>query len=294
MRALLEAMRPYQWVKNLLVFAPLVFAKQLLDPAAAWNAVLAFLAFCAAASGIYLVNDMHDLEADRAHPEKKHRPLPSGRLQVGLALPVSAVLIGVGITLSLVGEHPYWLPLGIYLAINVAYSWRLKHVVILDTMCVALGFLLRVYAGGDAVDEPVSGWLTLCTFFIALLLAFCKRRHELELLGQNSMEHRRTLADYSLPFLDQLIAPLGALTVMTYALYTVAPETQQKVPGNRLLFTVPFVVYGIFRYLYLVHIHAGGGNPTKLLLKDKATLINILLWFAVCVWAVYLGNQPTS
>jgi 4-hydroxybenzoate polyprenyltransferase len=296
MLPLLEALRPYQWVKNLLVFAPLVFAKRMLDPGAAWHAVLAFVAFCAVASGIYLLNDLKDVEGDRAHPEKKRRPLPSGRLRPGTAWLACGALVLAGLALAYTGVRPFHWPVAAYLVINVLYSFRLKHVVVLDTMCVASGFLLRVFTGGEAIGEPVSGWLTLCIFFVALLLAFCKRRHELVLLGEGSMEHRRSLDDYSLPFLDQLIAPLGALTVMTYAAYTVSHEAIEQFggsskEGSNLVYTVPFVVFGIFRYLYLVHIKVEGGNPTRLLLKDPPTLVNILLWFGVCVWVVYLRHS---
>ena len=294
MLPLLETLRPYQWVKNLLVFAPLVFARRMLDGEAALAAFLAFAAFCLVASSIYLLNDIVDIERDRKHPEKKLRPLPSGRLSVPVAWAAFFVVAASGFALAVFATvEPFWAPLAIYFAINIAYSFRLKHVVILDTMSIAIGFLLRVYTGGIAIAEPVSGWLTLCTFFVALLLAFCKRRHELSLLGEGSLEHRKTLDEYSLPFLDQLIAPLGALTVMTYALYTVSPQTQEKF-SDKLLFTVPFVVYGIFRYLYLVHIRAKGGNPTRLLLKDGPMLINILLWFAVSVWAVYFAKAAPS
>ncbi len=289
MPALLEALRPYQWVKNLLVFAPLVFARRMFDGVAVLQAAIGFAAFCLVASGIYLLNDLLDIEADRTHPEKKDRPLPSGRLSVGVAWGVLIVLEAVGLAVSGFAEHPFVLPLAVYLGINILYSYRLKHVVIVDTMCVAAGFLLRVHVGGLAIHEPVSGWLTLCTFFVALMLAFCKRRHELALLGEGSMQHRRALEHYSLPFLDQMIAPLGALTVMTYALYTVSPQTVAAFKTDKLVYTVPFVVYGIFRYLYLVHMRAEGGNPTKLLLKDKSMAVNIVLWLTVSVWIIYSG-----
>ena len=286
--ALLEALRPYQWVKNLLVFAPLVFARRMTDGPSVVQAVLAFAAFSLVASGIYLLNDLHDLENDRLHPRKKMRPLPSGRLPVawGAAALIACTLAG----LSLAAWRGFlWLPLA-YWVVNVLYSWRLKHLVILDAMCIAVGFLLRVYAGGVAIGVPVSGWLTLCTFFAALLLAFCKRRAELMLLGEDSPEHRRAIGQYSPQFLDQMIAPLGALTVLAYAAYTTSPEALRNFGEARahyLVFTVPFVVYGIFRYLYLVHMRAEGGDPTRLLLKDPPTLVNILCWFATSLWIVY-------
>ena len=285
---LIEALRPHQWVKNLLVFAPLVFARKLIDPAACLHAASAFVAFCAVASGIYLLNDLSDIDADKLHPEKKLRPLPSGRLSAGTAK-VTLVLLWIGgLALAFLGANWFHWPLGVYLVINIFYSLKLKQVVLLDTMCIALGFLLRIYSGAVAIGEEASPWLVLCTFFVALLLAFGKRRHELHLLGEGSLEHRKSLAEYSLPYLDQLIAPLGALTVMTYAMYTVSERTITEVT-DKLIFTVPFVVYGIFRYLYLVHMRAEGGNPTRLLLKDPPMFINIVLWLGVSVWAVYTG-----
>jgi len=286
--ALLEALRPYQWVKNLLVFAPLVFARRMTDGPSVVQALFAFAAFSLVASGIYLLNDLHDLENDRRHPRKRERPLPSGRLRVSLAVAALCACTGLGLGLS-AWRGFLGLPLA-YFAVNVLYSWKLKHLVILDAMCIAIGFLLRVYAGGIAIGVPVSGWLTLCTFFVALLLAFCKRRAELTLLGGDSEGHRRALGEYSPQFLDQMIAPLGALTVLAYAAYTASPEVLRNFGEARahyLVFTVPFVVYGVFRYLYLVHMRAEGGDPTRLLLKDPATLVNILGWFATSLWIVY-------
>lgn len=286
--ALVEALRPYQWVKNLLVFAPLVFARRLGAAESLLQACLAFVSFSLVASGIYILNDLHDLENDRRHPKKRSRPIASGRLprSAALAALLACTLVGLGLA---AWRGFLLLPLA-YWCVNLLYSWRLKHVVILDAMCIAAGFLLRVYAGGVAIGVPVSGWLTLCTFFVALLLAFCKRRAELVLLGERSAGHRRALEDYSPGFLDQMIAPLGALTVLAYAAYTTSPEAARNFGPERahlLVFTVPFVVYGIFRYLFLVHMRGEGGDPTRLLLRDVPTLVNIALWFATSVWIVY-------
>ncbi|MCB9892041.1 MAG: decaprenyl-phosphate phosphoribosyltransferase [Planctomycetes bacterium] len=289
MKALLEAIRPVQWVKNLLVFAPLVFSKHLFDATAATHAVIAFSAFCLVASSIYLFNDLFDVERDREHPQKRNRPLASGRLSIGVARAAFVILAMSGIAIGVLAPLQFYVPITVYFALNIAYSVRLKHVAIIDTMCIAIGFVLRVLTGGLAIGQPVSGWLILCTFFIALMLAFCKRRHEISLLGVDSSSHRRALDDYSLHFLDQLIAPLGALTVTTYALYTVAPQTIEKFGTENLIWTVPFVVYGVFRYLWLVHMRSEGGNPTKLLLSDVPTLLNVFAWGAVALWAVYGG-----
>lgn len=291
MMALLEAMRTYQWVKNLLVFAPLVFSKRLFEPEAAWRTGLAFVAFCLVASAIYLFNDLFDLERDREHPKKRDRPLASGRLSPTVARIAFVVLATGGLALGVLAPSRFHVPLTIYFGLNLAYSIRLKNIAIVDTMCIACGFVLRVYTGGLAIEQQVSGWLVLCTFFIALMLAFCKRRHEISLLGSDSTSHRAALEDYSLHFLDQLIAPLGALTVTTYSLYTVAPQTVEKFGTDKLIWTVPFVVYGVFRYLWLVHMRAEGGNPTRLLMRDIPMLINVCAWGGVALWAVYSGSS---
>jgi 4-hydroxybenzoate polyprenyltransferase len=285
MRALLEAMRPYQWVKNLLVFAPLIFAQRLFDTPELLRATLAFVAFCLVSSGIYLLNDLRDIENDRNHPKKCRRALASGRLSSNVAWVAFFVLEVVGLGIAW-WDGFLWVP-AVYLVINLLYTYHLKHIVILDAMCIAIGFLLRVHAGGAAIGVPVSSWLTLCTFFVALLLAFCKRRHEILILGEDGKSHRVALEDYSLSFLDQMIAVLGGLTVMCYALYTVAPETQKNLHTGDLVYTVPFVTYGIFRYLFLVHQRAEGGDPTRLLLKDKLTVLNIVLWFLVSCYILY-------
>lgn len=290
MIALLEAMRPYQWVKNLLVFAPLVFSKRLFDTELSLQSLIAFAAFSLVASSIYLFNDLFDLERDREHPKKRERAIASGRVPPGMARAAFVVLAASGIALGVFSEPRFYAPLVIYFGLNLAYSMRLKHVAILDTMCIAFGFVLRVITGGLAIEVKVSGWLILCTFFVALMLAFCKRRHEIALLGDDSSAHRRALDDYSLHFLDQLIAPLGALTVTTYALYTVAPQTIEKFGTDKLIWTVPFVVYGVFRYLWLVHMRSEGGNPTKLLLRDLPMIVNVLAWGGVAFWAVYGGS----
>lgn len=292
MIALFEAMRPYQWVKNFLVFAPLVFSKQLFVEDSALRSLLAFAAFSLVASSIYLFNDLFDLERDRQHPKKRDRAIASGRLPLGVARAAFVVLSASGIAIGVFAPERFHVPLTVYFGLNLAYSMRLKHVAILDTMCIAFGFVLRVITGGLAIAVTVSGWLILCTFFVALLLAFCKRRHEIALLGEDSSTHRKALDDYSLHFLDQLIAPLGALTVTTYALYTVAPQTIEKFGTEKLIWTVPFVVYGVFRYLWLVHMRSEGGNPTKLLLRDVPIILNVLAWAAVAFWAVY-GGLPS-
>jgi 4-hydroxybenzoate polyprenyltransferase len=282
-------MRPYQWVKNVFVFAALVFAKRLGDLEAVTLTLCAFGAFCALASAVYLGNDLADRERDRAHPEKRHRPIASGAVSAGLASVGMAVLVALGIGLSAIvaWSHPWFAICPVaYIANNLLYTLRLKHVVLLDAFSIAAGFVLRVYAGGVAIGAPISEWLLLCTLFVSLFLGFCKRRAELSLLGESSHGHRAALAEYSELFLDQMIGLLGACTILAYAMYTVDVHTKQHV-ARGLHWTVPFVIYGVCRYLYLVHRRAAGGNPTKAMLKDGWFLANGLAWTALVVWTIY-------
>jgi 4-hydroxybenzoate polyprenyltransferase len=282
-------MRPYQWVKNVFVFAALVFAKRLGDLEAVTLTLCAFGAFCALASAVYLGNDLADRERDRAHPEKRHRPIASGAVSAGLASVGMAVLVALGIGLSAIvaWSHPWFAICPVaYIANNLLYTLRLKHVVLLDAFSIAAGFVLRVYAGGVAIGAPISEWLLLCTLFVSLFLGFCKRRAELRLLGESSHGHRAALAEYSVLFLDQMIGFLGACTILAYAMYTVDAHTKQMV-AHGLHWTVPFVIYGVCRYLYLVHRRAAGGNPTKAMLKDLSFVLNGLFWTALVVWTIY-------
>jgi 4-hydroxybenzoate polyprenyltransferase len=295
--ALLRAIRPQQWVKNLFVLAALVFARGERGEAVfAWGpdvarTLFAFLAFCLGSSAIYLVNDTHDVESDRQHPEKKNRPIAAGLLPIPLALFAAGVLFLSAVALGLAagGSQPavIWV-LGAYLVLNLLYSWRLKHVVLVDAFCIATGFLLRVKAGGSAADAAVSHWLMLCTLFLALFLALAKRRAESELLGADRGAHRAILLEYDTAFLDQILSILAACTIVTYTMYTVAAETVAKFgAGNKLVWTVPFVVFGLARYLLLVHTKKGGGNPTRLFLGgDLLFGLNTLGWVATVLWCV--------
>jgi 4-hydroxybenzoate polyprenyltransferase len=286
--ALFRAMRPHQWVKNFFVLAPLVFAHRLAEPALVGRALAAFAAFCAAASAIYLVNDVRDREADRNHPAKQNRPLATGAL-----LPAPAVAAAVALGLAALAAGLYLGPLFTaillgYLAMSLLYSWRLKHVVILDVMVLALGYLLRVEAGAAAVGVGVSSWLLLCTLFVALFLAFAKRRHELVMLAGRAADQRRVLSQYSPAFLDQLINVVTASSVLSYALYAMAEESVRK-HGRGLVYTVPLVLFGVFRYLYLVYQRPGHGDPTREVLSDAPFLLNLGVWGAAVLWILYVA-----
>ncbi|MEM7202158.1 MAG: decaprenyl-phosphate phosphoribosyltransferase [Planctomycetota bacterium] len=292
--ALVEAMRPHQWVKNLLVVAPLAFAHQ--EPAVAGDpggalrsSLSAFAVFCLLSSSIYLLNDCADRKADASHPVKRNRPIASGRLPVGVALAASLGLATTSLTwasqLGPDGVVPFatW-PLA-YMVLNLSYSFGLKRIVILDCLIIALGFQLRVHGGAVVLGVRTSAWILLCTFFFALFLAFCKRREEVERMRDGTGATRATIRDYDVPFLDQVIAPLAALSILCYALYTVDPNSV-AMHGTNLKFTVPFVVFGVFRYLFLIHKRGEGADPARLLFRDPPLVLSGLLWGAAVLGAI--------
>jgi 4-hydroxybenzoate polyprenyltransferase len=280
------SLRPRQWAKNLFVFAGLIFSQSLFSPLV-WPALAAFLIFCALSGAVYVFNDLADIEKDRLHPAKRNRPIARG------ALPVpAAAALGVGLLAgSLIAAA--FLPLGFgltaaaYAALLIAYSIWLKHIVIVDVLTVAVGFVLRAVAGAEAIAVEISGWLVICTILIALFLALGKRRHEYRTLRGEAAAHRPILAEYSESFLDQMVAVVTASTVTAYALYTMSPETVAKFNTRLLPVTLPFVLYGIFRYLYLLYRLELGGNPSDLLLNDRALLVNTGLWMLSLLIIIY-------
>lgn len=285
--ALVRTMRPKQWTKNFVLFAGLIFAQKLFELSAVLQTIAAFLLFCLLSSAIYIINDMTDVERDRRHPLKSKRPIASGELSVSAATIAAVLLLG----LSLLGAFSLDVGFGcvalIYCLLLSAYSFWLKHIVILDVLVLALGFVLRAIAGAEVIDVEFSSWLLLCTILLALFLGLSKRRHELVLLGDNACSHRKILEEYSPHLLDQMIGVVTASTLMAYALYTMAAETIEKFGTSYMIFTIPFVIYGIFRYLYLVHQKDQGGNPTTLLVSDKPIMINVVLWGIVSVLLIY-------
>lgn len=283
-----ESLRPAQWVKNGFVFAALIFSRNLADWHAAGLVVAATLVFCAVSSAAYLLNDVLDAEEDRKHPLKRLRPVAAGRVTPRLALGSSLALGLGGLFTAWELDRRFFMVIACYVVLNALYSSLLKHVALVDVFVVAAGFVLRVLGGGMVIRVQLSAWLIVCTTLLALFLALSKRRHELVLLGVDAAEHRPNLADYSPYFLDQLIAIVTASTVMSYALYTLSPDVHVKFPGKHLELTVPFVLFGIFRYLYLVHQREGGGNPTRLLLTDRVLLAVVLMWTASVILIIYL------
>ena len=284
--AALVSLRPRQWSKNLFVFAGLIFSQSLFTPLV-WPALGAFLIFCALSGAIYVFNDLADVEKDRLHPTKRNRPIASGRLPV----PAAAVL-GVALLVGSLGAAfrlsvPFGLVAAAYAILLIAYSLWLKHLVILDVLTVAVGFVLRAVAGAAAIAVEISGWLVICTILVALFLALGKRRHEYRTLRGDAAAHRPILAEYSEGFLDQMVAVVTASTVTAYALYTMSPDTVAKFHTRLLPVTLPFVLYGIFRYLYLLYRRELGGNPSDLLLNDRALLVNTVLWMLALLVIIY-------
>jgi 4-hydroxybenzoate polyprenyltransferase len=289
-RPLLQSLRPAQWAKNVFVLAPLVFSGQLLNTDVTARALLAVAAFCCASSAVYLVNDLRDREEDRRHPLKRLRPIAAGTLPAPAALAAVLLLAGTAVGLAFWLGRPFALVLGAYLALNLLYTFWFKHMVILDVMSISFGFVLRVEAGAVVTAVEVSRWLLLCTIFLALFLAFSKRRHEITLLASQASGQRRVLDHYSPAFLDQMINVVTASSVVSYALYSVSPETVEKYHTQDLVWTIPLVLYGIFRYLYLMYQRPGERNPTEAILRDAPFLINMVLWGLAVVWIVYGGG----
>jgi 4-hydroxybenzoate polyprenyltransferase len=283
-------MRPEQWLKNGFVLAPIVFSGLVGDTDAWVRTILAVVAFCAASSAVYLINDVFDREADRQHPVKQNRPIASGEVSVATALVIAVVLVAAAIAISMwLGG---WFPavLIAYVLLVLLYSAVLKRAVFLDVLVVAAGFVLRVVGGAVAIDVPVSRWILVVTYLLALYLALGKRRSELVLLGVEAGNHRVVLGHYTLPMVDQAISVVLGATVLAYALYTVAPDTVAKVGSEGLLATVPIVLYGLFRYLYLLHRHELGGSPTKALLTDRPLLVCVVVWLAVAAAVINMSR----
>ena len=287
LKALLLTLRPEQWIKNLLVFAGVMFGGRLLDVSALWAAITTFAVFCALSSAVYIFNDIADREADRQHPLKSSRPIAAGDLSPAAAALAGAVLAGAALAVATIMTPRLGLVAAAYLVLLLLYSAALKHFVIVDVLVIAGGFVLRAVAGAVAVAVPISHWLLVCTTLLALFLALSKRRHELTLLGEGAVGHRRILEEYSPYLLDQMIAVVTASTLVAYTLYTTDAETAARLGTTRLGLTVPFVLYGIFRYLYLVHQKRGGGSPSTMLVTDRPLLACVALWAASVAVILY-------
>jgi 4-hydroxybenzoate polyprenyltransferase len=281
-------LRPHQWIKNGVVLAGLIFAGEANTSDQVLLAVRAMIAFCLMSSSVYVLNDIIDRNRDSLHPLKKNRPIAAGKVSVAFAGLVGLVLAAAGILICAITNWNL-LMVGIcFLILNILYTVALKNIVIIDVMAIAGGFVMRAVAGAVAVNVEISAWLLITTFVLALFLGLGKRRHELIILEKEASAHRRILEKYSTYMLDQLISVVTASTVITYLFYTLSPEVSAKLHTQYLFVTIPFVIYGIFRYLYLVHKEEKGGSPTRLLLNDLPLLIDVVLWLASVILILYI------
>ncbi len=288
LRGLIVTMRPIQWSKNGFVFAAILFDRQLTQAEPLARVVTAFILLCLAASTIYLINDLVDIERDRLHPRKRHRPLPSGQLPVGWAVAAAAVMPVIALAASLLLTWKLTAVLLAYLALHIAYSFFLKNIVLLDVFAIAGGFVLRVVAGIVVIDVThFSPWLYLCAGLLALFLAIGKRRQELILLAEDAENVRAAYRDYNMPLLDDMLRMVTTGSVLTYMLYTVEATTI-RVNGYSMMLTIPFVVYGIFRYLYLIHVRGQGSAPDELLFEDMPLLLAVVLWVGTAGLVLYV------
>lgn len=286
-----ELIRPKQWVKNLFVFAPILFAGKLLDLPMLLTNILAFAAFCCVSSSVYVLNDIIDVESDRVHKKKRYRPIAAGYVSIKQAKILFIFLIVLTAVLSSMLPVLFSITISAYLVNNLLYSFKIKNVVLLDVFSISIGFILRVIAGAVAIDVSVSSWMIITTIFISLFLGISKRRAELSGPNQDNLEkQRKVLSDYDVVFVDQLNTIAATGTIISYALYTVSEKAITAFHSDKLIYTTPFVLYGIFRYLYLLHQKNLGESPTQIVTKDVPIIINSILWLITCALIIYKGK----
>jgi 4-hydroxybenzoate polyprenyltransferase len=288
MGLIFDLLRIRQWIKNSFIFFPVLFAGQMFHPALLINVMIAFTGFCLLCSGVYIFNDYLDRERDRLHPQKALRPLASGEISEGTAVMFVVLLLGAGLGICSLAGRSVMLFAGLYIFMHLIYNFFVKRVVILDVIFIALGFQIRIGVGAAAVGVVPSVWLQLCVFLLALFLGFTKRRHELDFLKNHAVMHRDVLSEYNVYLLDQIIIICSTLAVVFYGLYTISPEVVARLHGTRMAYTLVFVIYGIFRYLYLAHVRNKGGDPGEILATDPSLLINVILWIFTTGILVYL------
>ncbi|HPI33652.1 MAG TPA: decaprenyl-phosphate phosphoribosyltransferase [candidate division Zixibacteria bacterium] len=285
---ILRLVRPAQWLKNGIMVLAIVFAGELAHADKIILMACAIALYCLLSSAVYTFNDVVDAERDRLHPLKKNRPLAAGRIRVATGAVLAAVLAAAGLVGAWFINGPFFLSAVTFLALNLLYSLWWKHVVILDVLTIALGFVVRAYAGAFAIDVPASTWFLINTLLLALFLGLGKRRHELLYLDKEAQAHRKTLVMYSPYLLDQLIAVVTAAMLVIYMLYTFSTEVMHKLGTDKLFVTIPFVVYGVFRYLYLIHRKDQGGSPTRVLIDDRPILLTVMLWLVTASFVLYV------
>ena len=288
LKYVLLSMRPDQWIKNFLVFAALLFSKNLLSLSKDIEAIIGFTIFCMITGCAYMINDLVDLEKDKLHSVKSRRPLASGKLKKDTAIKIVVLVCLASLFSAFYMNILFGIIILAYFLLNIGYSIYLKNIVIIDVVSIAAGFVLRVLGGAVIISVVASQWLILCTILLSLFLGFSKRRHELVLLEDSATSHRKVLEHYSPYLLDQMIAVVTASTLICYALYTMSKDTIEKLGTSKLIYTIPFVLYGIFRYLYLVHQKEDGGSPTEIMFTDKPMIINICLWIISSIIFIYI------
>lgn len=291
---LIRLSRPKQWVKNFFVFAPLIFSKHVFDLPFLLTSIAAFVVFCLSSSAVYVMNDIMDVEADRSHPKKKYRPIASGEISVNTAI-IFLIILLVIIAIACTYMKPVFVfVIVLYVFTNFLYSWKIKSIVLLDVFFISFGFMLRVLGGAAAISVSVSSWMVLTTIFISLFLAISKRRGELsQTINQENIEkQRKVLREYTVDYADQLNTIAAAGTIISYALYTVSERTVTTFGTEKLIYTTPFVIYGIFRYMYLMHRKNLGESPTSIVTKDIPIMLNVFIWFFACVVIIYKAKLP--
>jgi decaprenyl-phosphate phosphoribosyltransferase len=285
--SILKSLRPHQWVKNVFVAAPVVFAKRIDDPPSVLRAAAAFGAFCLLSSAVYLINDLVDVEKDRAHPIKRNRPIASGKLKPDLARALAGLFALAALGSGLILGWGFALTAAGYLALNAAYSLRLKRIAFVDVGCISVGFLLRVLAGALAISVPASRWLLLCTLLLSALLGFGKRAHELRIAGDDGHKHREVLSAYDPGVLSRLLVILGVITPVAYLMYT-RTQGAMEFGNGRLILTVPFAAFGIYRFVRIVNRTDRAESPTDSMLRDPWFVVNLVL-YAVVVVAIVIA-----
>ena len=288
---LFKIIRPHNWIKNTFVYAPLVFSGRFTNINMCFKATSAFICFCMVSSAIYAINDVFDRFEDRQHPTKKFRPIASGAVKLSTAILLGVILVISALAIACFLNRLVVLSLLIYIIINMAYSSVIKHIVILDVLVISFGFVLRIVSGGMAISVIPSYWLILCTVMISLFLGFTKRRVELLAFNFEKNNSRLVLKDYSIAFLDQVIPIVTGATILAYALYTVDAHTQMVLGTRAMLLTLPFVIYGLLRYLYIIYHLKRGADPTETLIHDIPTIINLLLWVVTSFLVVLYGDK---
>ena len=292
--ATLRAMRPAQWVKNFFLFAPLLFSMRLFDTSSVLRSLAAFALFSLLSGSIYLLNDLMDVEKDRLHPHKKNRPIASGALPEATARRLWPILAGIALLASLALSTSFFAIALLYALLNLAYSLKLKHIAYLDVLLIANGFLLRLVAGAAAIQVAVSAWFVGCGFLLALYLALGKRRHELSTHGRHATRQRAALQGYDVEQLDLLLGVVASLTVLAYCGYTLDPTTLARFKTPYLIYTIPFTVFAIVRFLQLIERGARTESPTQELLRDIPSLVNVVLWVCAVIYILYAqpGTHP--